>query len=132
MSDLIHVSAAIILDARGRVLFVRKAGTGMLMQPGGKPEPGEDAADCLVRELREELSLVVPRAALRAAGSFRSPAANEPGHTVVAEVFHLDGEGLEPVVGAEIAELRWVTRAEAPGLPLAPLSRDHLLPLVWG
>ncbi len=132
MSGRIHVSAAIIVDADRRVLFVRKAGTSVFMQPGGKPEPGEDAAACLVRELAEELSLDVPLTALHSAGSFTADAANEPGHTVVADVFHLDGVGLEPVVGAEIAELRWIGRAEASTLPLAPLSRDHLLPLVWG
>ena len=40
----IFVSAAVITDAAGRVLVVRKHGTSVFMQPGGKPEAGESAA----------------------------------------------------------------------------------------
>lgn len=42
MASLIHVSAVVLRDAEGRVLMVRKRGTGMWMNPGGKPEAGED------------------------------------------------------------------------------------------
>ena len=41
----IFVSAAVITDAAGRVLVVRKHGTTVFMQPGGKPEAGESGAD---------------------------------------------------------------------------------------
>lgn len=127
----IRVSAAVIVDADDRVLFVRKAGTAVFMQPGGKPEPGEDADRALVRELNEELGLVLDPAALRPLGTFSADAANEPGHTVVADVFAVDATGLDPVVGAEIAELRWIARHEASAFAIAPLSRDQLLPLIW-
>ena len=45
----IFVSAAVITDASGRVLVVRKHGTTVFMQPGGKPETGESAAEALAR-----------------------------------------------------------------------------------
>ncbi len=51
----IHVSAAVIMDADGRLLLVRKEGTTAFMQPGGKPEPGESPSETLSRELAEEL-----------------------------------------------------------------------------
>jgi len=127
----IHVSAAVIMDAAGRVLFVRKRGTTVFMQPGGKPEPGETAAEALSRELEEELGLVVAPSALRPLGSFEADAANEPGHRVVAEAFALDAEAGGVSARAEIEELRWITPAEASALPLAPLSVEYLLPLVW-
>lgn len=132
MTHVIHVSAAVIVDAADRVLLVRKAGTDAFMQPGGKPEPGEDAATALVRELAEEIGVTVSVAQLRPLGRFTAAAANEPGHSVVAEVFAIDDTGLVPVRGAEIEELLWLTPAEASALPLAPLTREHLLPLVWG
>lgn len=127
----IHVSAAVIVDDDGRVLVVRKHGTTRFMQPGGKPEPGESAAETLLRELQEELGLELAEADLRPLGRFVSAAANEPGHRVVADAFAttIDPTGVQ--VRAELAELRWITPADAATLPLAPLSVEHLLPLAW-
>ncbi|MGB4137460.1 MAG: NUDIX domain-containing protein [Microbacterium sp.] len=128
----IHVSAAVITDSEGRALVVRKSGTDRFMQPGGKPEPGETAAQTLVRELREELGLVVFEDQLRPLGTFVSDAANEPGHRVVATAFAMTAEPEDVVVQAELAELRWIAPAEQDDLLLAPLSEEHLLPIAWG
>jgi 8-oxo-dGTP diphosphatase len=130
-AKLIHVSAAVITDAAGRVLFVRKRGTSVFMQPGGKPERGESAAEALARELEEEIGLVVAPGSLEPWGTFEADAANEPGHRVVAEVFAVHAEPDEVAPRAEIEELRWISRNEASALALAPLSVDFLLPLVW-
>lgn len=127
----IHVSAAVIHDADGRVLVVRKQDTTRFMQPGGKPEAGENPAQTLARELDEELGLKVDESALRPLGRFVSAAANEPGHRVVADVFALTIDAATVRVQAEIAELRWITPADVATLPLAPLSVEHLLPLAW-
>lgn len=124
----IHVSAAVIVDAEGRLLLVRKTGTTAFMQPGGKPEPGEDPAQTLRRELAEEIGVDVPAAALHPLGRFEAPAANEPGWTVVAEVFAVDIGDRMPLAAAEIAELRWVTRADAADLEVAPLALAYFLP----
>ncbi|GAB3600363.1 NUDIX hydrolase [Microbacterium tumbae] len=127
----IHVSAAIILDDDRRVLVVRKQGTTSFMQPGGKPEPGETAAQTLARELEEELGLRVAEDDLAPLGSFTSAAANEPGHRVVADAFRMTARPGDVSVRAELAELRWITPADVATLPLAPLSLEHLLPLAW-
>jgi len=127
----IHVSAAIITDSAGRVLVVRKQGTERFMQPGGKPEAGETAAQTLARELHEELGLQIPEDRLRPLGVFVSAAANEPGHRVVATAFATTAEPADVRVQAALAELRWITPADAATLPLAPLSEEHLLPLAW-
>lgn len=127
----IHVSAAVIHDAAGRVLVVRKHGTTRFMQPGGKPEAGETAAQTLARELDEELGLKVNEAELQPLGQFMSAAANEPGYRVVADAFALTIDASGVHVQAEIAELRWITPADVASLPLAPLSVEHLLPLAW-
>jgi 8-oxo-dGTP diphosphatase len=124
----IHVSAAVIVDGDGRLLLVRKSGTTAFMQPGGKPEPGESASETLSRELGEELGIRLDPQDLRALGSFTAAAANEPGFVVVADVFDADIGSQRPVVGAEIAELRWVTRADAEHLEVAPLAREYFLP----
>jgi 8-oxo-dGTP pyrophosphatase MutT (NUDIX family) len=124
----IHVSAAVILDEDGRLLLVRKNGTTAFMQPGGKPEPGETASETLSRELAEELGIRIPPHDLRPLGEFTAAAANEPGFLVVADVFAADLGGQSPRVGAEIAELCWVSRADAGTLEIAPLARENFLP----
>ncbi len=85
-SRVLRIAAAVILDADGRILLVRKTGTDAFMQPGGKLEPGESAAECLVRELHEELALEVAVADLEPIGRFAADAANEAGGTVDCDV----------------------------------------------
>lgn len=122
------MSAAVITDADGRLLLVRKNGTTAFMQPGGKPEQGETPAETLARELAEEVGIDVSPADLEPLGSFTASAANEPGFAVVAEVFRVDIGDQRPTPDAEIAELRWVTAATASGIEIAPLAREYFLP----
>ncbi len=57
----IHVVAAVITDARGRILLNRRTGdsdmAGLWEFPGGKREPGETSEQALARELHEELGI---------------------------------------------------------------------------
>ncbi|WP_449277570.1 NUDIX hydrolase [Leucobacter sp. GX24907] len=128
-SKIIRVSAVVMRDAEGRVLNVRKRGTNMLMLPGGKPEPGEDAAATALREFSEELGVDLSPAELRPLGEFSAPAANEPGWLVVASVFEHPWvpaiAGVEPQ--AEIAVLEWVDPTVARD-DMAPLNTEHVFP----
>lgn len=124
----IRVSAAVIHDADGRLLLVRKAGTTAFMQPGGKPEPGESGAETLSRELEEELGIRIAPVDMRPLGEFTAAAANEPGFLVIADVFVVDIAAQIPAIAAEIDELRWITRADAEHLEVAPLARENFLP----
>ncbi|WP_454293472.1 NUDIX hydrolase [Salana multivorans] len=129
----VHVTAVVLTDRAGRLLLVRKRGTTAFMQPGGKPEPGEGALEAGLREVHEELGLALAASRLTPLGQYQEVAANEAGHVVVADAFGVaidDAESAAVRPAAEIAEAVWVTREEAGGLPLAPLTRTHFLPLV--
>jgi len=124
----IRIAAAVIVDADGRTLLVRKRGTRAFMQAGGKVAADETPAEALARELREELDCGLVSAP-RPLGCFQAPAANEPGLTVEAELFvvELDGD-ISP--GSEIEAAIWHDPDDLVSVTLAPLTRDHVLPLV--
>jgi len=126
--DILRIAAAVVTDTTGRSLLVRKHGSTVFMQPGGKIESGESALSALTRELREELGLVVDPGETEYIGSYRAIAANEENTVVRAEVFFLTTPE-EPVAGAEIEELLWIERLDDIAVEIAPLSRDSLLPL---
>jgi 8-oxo-dGTP diphosphatase len=129
MTPPIRIAAALIDDGEGRMLLVRKAGTTAYMQAGGKIEPGETPLEALRRELAEEIGLAITDA--RQLGRFQAPAANEPGRIVEAELFHLTAPHT-PAIAAEIEEAIWVEIGRADALPLAPMTREHVLPIALG
>ena len=128
MSAPISIVAALIRDAAGRVLLVRKRGTAAFMQPGGKRDPGEDDVTALARELDEELGCRVVHDTVSSLGTFECVAANEPDRRVQAAVYAVDVAGAV-VARAEIDEIVWINPASPPDIHLAPLTRDHVLPL---
>lgn len=125
---VLRVAAAIITDATGRTLLVRKRGTTAFMQAGGKIEPGESALQALTRELREEVGLDVDLDTTEYLGSFRAEAANEPDTVIRAEVFAMAIDRIV-VPSEEIEQVIWIETDEPFGIELAPLTRDTVLPL---
>ena len=121
-------SSRIDRGRQGRLLLVRKAGTEWFMQAGGKIEEGESPLTALRRELSEEIGFVLAEGDARHIGCYSAPAANEPDHTVKAEVFHVRAQH-EPITRLEIEEALWVDPVTAAAMPLAPLTRDYILPL---
>jgi 8-oxo-dGTP diphosphatase len=127
----IRIAAVVIVDEVGRLLLVRKRGTDRFMQAGGKIDPGETAEEATVRELEEELGAQVDPAGLEYWGRFSAAAANERNHVVDAEAYYLavsTSTSSSIAAAAEIEEIVWVLPADAVALPLAPLTRDVLLP----
>jgi 8-oxo-dGTP diphosphatase len=65
---VVLVAACALIDVDGRVLIAeRPAGksmAGLWEFPGGKVDPGERPEDALIRELKEELGIVVKEACL--------------------------------------------------------------------
>jgi len=126
-STPIRIAAAIIADQDGRILLVKKRDTKFFMQPGGKLHQGETAPDALARELNEELGCTLVQTEFL--GVFSAPAANELLHTVEALLFSARITG-HIQAASEIEEIAWVEPSRPRDLPLAPLTRDHVLPLI--
>lgn len=122
---IVEVVGAVIRDAAGRLLTVRKRGTVRFMLPGGKREPGEDDLAALAREVREELGVAITSA--RLLGRFEAAAANEPGATV-RSCAYIVGVAGEISIQAEIEELLWIDPVAPPGIPIAPLLLSQILP----
>jgi 8-oxo-dGTP diphosphatase len=65
---VVLVAACALIDADGRVLIAQrpegKSMAGLWEFPGGKVDPGERPEDALIRELKEELGIVVQEACL--------------------------------------------------------------------
>jgi 8-oxo-dGTP pyrophosphatase MutT (NUDIX family) len=129
MEPVIRIAAALIDDGAGALFLVRRRGTRAFMQAGGKIDPGETALQALARELGEELLFAPARGELAPLGTFSAPAENEPGRTVEAALFHLRTPRRPFRIAAELEEALWIPIDEAERLPLAPLTRRHILPL---
>lgn len=114
----IRVVAAVV-ERDGRYLLgLRPEGkrhAGMWEFPGGKIDPGEDAAEAARRELAEELSLVV-----RGVGP-RTRSFDDGTSPFVIDFYPVQVDG-EPIVH-EHAEIGWFTPEELEALPLAPADR---------
>lgn len=129
MKKNLTISAACLINNYGEILLVRKRGTTMFMQPGGKPEPGESALQTIIREIREELGLSFTGDELRFDGEWLGPAANEEDTLIHASLYSAAFHGeLAPL--AELEELLWIDpQAALEREDIAPLLRDHVLPL---
>ncbi len=127
----IHIAAAVLMRADGAMLLVRKRGTNAFMQPGGKIDNGEAPLVALYRELAEELAMRPEDGAATYIGRFEALAAHEEDCRVIAELYRLETEA-EFTAQAEIAEARWILPSESEEFILAPLTRDHVLPAIWG
>ncbi|HVZ70606.1 MAG TPA: 8-oxo-dGTP diphosphatase MutT [Rhizomicrobium sp.] len=128
---LLLVAACALIDSDGRVLIAQrpegKTLAGLWEFPGGKIEKGERPEDTIIRELREELGIVVREACL-APFVFASHS-YEAFHLLMPLFLCRRWEGT--VTPAEGQAVKWVRPRDLGGypmppadLPLIPLLRD--------
>ncbi|GAA5103917.1 NUDIX domain-containing protein [Orbus sasakiae] len=129
-SNIIHIAAAIITNYSNEMLLVRKQNSPYFMQAGGKIEPTESPIHALVRELHEELQLVIPPQQLHYVGKFSESAANEANHRINAHLFSMKLAKISIKAHAELAEVGWYSMEQAQHLCLAPLTEKVILPIV--
>lgn len=129
---VIYTSAVVFCGPGRTVLAARKRGTQRFMFPGGKPQPGENAQECALREVEEEIGIKLQPGEVELLGLWQTEAANEPGVDVHGTVYAV-GEPLDklPTPQAEIEELAWIDVSKQPPHNLSPLLRDRVIPALY-
>jgi 8-oxo-dGTP diphosphatase len=111
----------------GKILSTRSRGKDVYYLPGGKREPGETDVQTLVREIDEELDVVIAAASATHVGTFHAQAhGHATGTTVRMTCYTADYQGtLTP--SSEVEELSWLTYADRDRVsPVDQLIFDHL------
>lgn len=119
---IIKYAAVIIQD--GKLLLVRKKGTKIFISPGGKPNPGETEKDCLCREVREELGVIMTSAEIYRT-DYSISVFEDDNIKVTSYLVEISGK---PVPSSEIEEIRWVSVADVPSLSVGSIFRDGVIP----
>lgn len=105
----IHVTAGVVRK-EGKILIARRPPgkhlEGLWEFPGGKLEPGETLSECMVREIREELGILVEPVSL-----IMTSANRYPDRSVVLHFFECRILSGEPG-GDPGQELKWVAPEE--------------------
>lgn len=110
--------AAAVIERDGKILITRRGPGGDMAGkwefPGGKLEPGETAAECLRREIWEELRLRIEVGEFIAKSIFR-----QPGREIVLLAYWARWLSGEPVLTVH-DEFQWITLPELANFDFAP------------
>ncbi|KQM98139.1 MULTISPECIES: (deoxy)nucleoside triphosphate pyrophosphohydrolase [unclassified Sphingomonas] len=121
--SMLFVTAAAMVDRDGRVLVQqRPPGThmaGLWEFPGGKVEPGETPEAALVRELHEELGIVVDHSCLAPAAFASEPLGER--HLLLLLYALRKWTGIPQALQA--TALKWVRPVELHALAMPPADR---------
>lgn len=119
---MILVSAGIIRDEMGKILICQRGGGGscafLWEFPGGKQEPGETAADCLVRECMEELGVKIKVLGLLEEGSYQYPGVKIAFSFFEAKIL----SGMPRKIVHQ--DILWVKPAELLKYPFCPADKE--------
>ncbi len=119
---------AVIVDDEERVVLTRRAVSpfhGQWVMPGGKIDLGEPILSALHREVREEVGIDVVAGALVDVFEHLTPGAENDHYVILYYRCRPSRHDLAPNP-AEVAEARWVPRAELPRLDMPEGTRYAL------
>lgn len=125
--ELVPCVGAILLDAAGRILLIRRANPpaqGQWSIPGGRVEPGEEWTDAVERELVEETGVVA--AVDRYVGEVRRDAPEGGIYVIRDYVMRMPEATGDPVAGDDALDAAWFTPADLREADTSPGLVDAL------
>lgn len=119
------IVAAIITSKLGVLVERRHDGKPLWTFPAGEAEPGEAATDTAIRETKEETGLLIKVS--HVIGERQHPATHR--HMIYVAARPYQGTDVYVADEAELAEVRWITLAEADELLSGMFGpvREHLV-----
>lgn len=125
MADVVPAASAVVFDAQGRVLLVKRGKEpekGRWSVPGGRVDPGETLAEAAAREAFEETGLRVE--IVRELWVATVPTGDGRQFEIHDFLATADGDTLTP--GDDADDARWVAPHELDSLPLTTGLADYL------
>lgn len=121
------VGLALIRD--GHLLLARNHAADKFQIPGGKVEAHDkDDISALLREIQEELQVMLSPCSISYAGVFSDKAEGQSGRLVNVKLF-ISYADLKPVAANEIAELRWIALSgRQPPANASAVVRQQIIP----
>ncbi|MGI4736263.1 MAG: NUDIX hydrolase [Janthinobacterium lividum] len=95
-----------------RILLTKSYGQDKYYIPGGKRERAETDEQALLREIQEELTVLVDKSTLQFMGIFEAQAHGQPEGVLVKMTCYTGGYQGKLKASAEIEQIKWFSYAE--------------------
>ena len=103
---------ALIYLKDGKILSTRTKGREKFYIPGGKRENGESDEQTLIREIQEELSVMIDDSSISYMGTFKAQSDGAADGVIVKMTCYTAEFIGELAPANEIAEIRWLTLSD--------------------
>lgn len=105
-----YIDKLALIEIRDKkLLMVRSKGKDVYYAVGGKREKGESDEQALIREVQEEIRVVLEPASIKYLATYEGPAHGQPEGTVLRLTCYTGSYSGEPAASSEIEELKWLS-----------------------
>ncbi len=101
----------------GRILCARPRGKDVFYPPGGKREGAESDVETLLREIKEELSVLLDPGTVAYVGTYEAGVPERPAGTIARMACYTAEYEGELTPSSEIEEMAWFSYADRDSVP---------------